>query len=61
MMPLYHHIRERCQKIDSKEKEEVEDVKISAIASNENMLELKKKKLFPVTFSSRMKIKTNCR
>ena len=42
MMPLYHHIRERCQKIDSKEEEEVEDVKISAIASNENMLELKK-------------------
>ena len=43
MMPLYHHIRERCQKIDSKEEEEEdEDVKISAIASNENMLELKK-------------------
>jgi hypothetical protein len=51
MMPLYHHIRERCQKIDSKEEEEVEDVKISAIASNENMLELKKNSFrFPLLF-----------
>jgi hypothetical protein len=52
MMPQYHHIRERCQKIDSKEEEEEdEDVKISAIASNENMLELKKNSFrFPLLF-----------